>query len=61
MIVLEDRRSLAHDITTAHKAGAGLRPACGIAGMKERPRSDEIFCCNSEVWRNEVAFFSQND
>ena len=36
MIVLEDRRSLAHDIDIAHKAGARLRLACGIAGIDER-------------------------
>jgi transposase InsO family protein len=36
MIVLEDRRSLAHDIDIAHNAGARLRLACGIAGINER-------------------------
>ena len=36
MIILEDRRSLAQDIDTAHKAGARLRLACGIAGIDER-------------------------
>jgi transposase InsO family protein len=36
MIVLEDRRRLAHDIKTAHKAGARLRLACDIAGIDER-------------------------
>ncbi len=36
MIVLEDRRSLAQDIDTAHKAGARLRLACGIAGIDAR-------------------------
>ena len=33
MIILEDRQRLAHDIDTAHKAGARLRLACGIAGI----------------------------
>jgi transposase InsO family protein len=36
MIVLEDRRILAHDIETAHHAGARLRLACGVAGIDER-------------------------
>ena len=36
MILIEDRRSLAHDIDTAHNAGARLRLACGIAGIDER-------------------------
>ena len=36
MIILEDRRSLAQDINTAHKAGARLRLACGIAGIDAR-------------------------
>ena len=36
MIVLEDRRTLAHDIKAAHDAGARLRLACGIAGIDER-------------------------
>ena len=36
MIGLEDRRSLAHDIDTAHSAGARLRLACDIAGIDER-------------------------
>ena len=36
MIGLEDRRSLAHDIDTAHSAGARLRLACEIAGIDER-------------------------
>jgi transposase InsO family protein len=36
MIVLEDRRSLAHDIDIAHKAGARLRLACDIAGIDAR-------------------------
>ena len=36
MIILEDRRNLAHDIDTAHKAGARLRLACGIAGIDAR-------------------------
>ena len=36
MIRIEDRRSLAHDIATAHNAGARLRLACDIAGIDER-------------------------
>ena len=36
MIGLEDRRSLTHDIDTAHGAGARLRLACDIAGIDER-------------------------
>ena len=36
MIGLEDRRSLAHDIDAAHKAGARLRLACEVAGIDER-------------------------
>ena len=36
MIGLEDRRSLAQDIETAHSAGARLSLACGIAGIDER-------------------------
>jgi putative transposase len=28
MIILEDRQKLAHDINTAHQAGARLRLAC---------------------------------
>ena len=36
MIGLEDRRSLARDIGTAHDAGARLSLACGIAGIDER-------------------------
>ena len=36
MIVLEDRRTLAHNIETAHRTGARLRLACGIAGIDER-------------------------
>ena len=36
MIALEDRRSLAHDIDMAHGASAGLRLACGIAGIYAR-------------------------
>jgi putative transposase len=36
MIGLEDRRSLAHDIDTAHSAGARLHLACSIAGIDER-------------------------
>jgi putative transposase len=36
MIGLEDRRSLARDIDTAHDAGARLHLACGIAGIDER-------------------------
>ncbi len=40
MIGLEDRQSLAHDIHTAHKAGARLRLACETAGayFSERDR-----------------------
>ena len=36
MIVLEDRRILAHDIDTAHLAGARLRLACDVAGIDQR-------------------------
>jgi len=36
MIGLEDRHSLAHDIDTAHDAGARLHLACDIAGIDER-------------------------
>ena len=36
MIVLEDRRILAHDIDAAHRAGARLRLACDVAGIDER-------------------------
>ncbi len=36
MIGLEDRRSLAHDIEAAHKAGARLALACEVAGIDER-------------------------
>ena len=36
MIILEDRRKLAHDIDTAHQAGARLRLACAIAGIDAR-------------------------
>ena len=36
MIDLEDRQSLAHDIHTAHKAGARLRLACETAGIDVR-------------------------
>ena len=36
MIDLEDRCSLAHDIHTAHKAGAKLRLACETAGIDVR-------------------------
>ena len=36
MILIEDRRSLAHDIDTANKAGARLRLACEVAGIDER-------------------------
>ena len=36
MIGLEDRRNLAHDIDTAHDAGARLHLACEIAGIDER-------------------------
>ena len=36
MIGLEDRRSLAQDIETAHRSGARLRLACDIAGIDER-------------------------
>jgi hypothetical protein len=38
MIGLEDRQSLAHDIHTAHKAGARLRLACETAGIDVRAR-----------------------
>ena len=36
MIGLEDRRSLAQDIEAAHRAGARLSLACGIAGIDAR-------------------------
>lgn len=36
MILIEDRRSLAADIATAHSTGARLRLACEIAGINER-------------------------
>ena len=36
MIGLEDRRNLAHDIDTAHDAGARLHLACEIAGIDKR-------------------------
>ena len=36
MIVLEDRRILAHDIDAAHQAGARLRLACDVAGIDRR-------------------------
>jgi transposase InsO family protein len=36
MILIEDRRSLALDIETAHGAGARLRLACEVAGIDER-------------------------
>jgi len=36
MILIEDRRSLAHDIETANNAGARLRLACAVAGIDER-------------------------
>ena len=36
MIILEDRQKLAHDIETAHQAGARLRLACAIAGIDAR-------------------------
>jgi putative transposase len=36
MNVLEDRRILAHDIDTAHLAGARLRLACDLAGIDRR-------------------------
>lgn len=36
MIILEDRRSLTQDIDIAHKAGARLHLACGIAGIDVR-------------------------
>ncbi len=36
MIILEDRCSLAQDIDIAHKAGARLCLACGIAGIDAR-------------------------
>ena len=36
MILIEDRRSLAQNIETAHSAGARLRLACEIAGIDER-------------------------
>jgi len=36
MIVLEDRRSLAQDIDTAHQNGARLHRACAVAGINVR-------------------------
>lgn len=36
MIVLEDRRQLAHEIETAHRAGARLARACEVAGIDVR-------------------------
>ena len=36
MIGLEDRRTLAQDIDTAHSTGARLRLACEVAGIDER-------------------------
>jgi transposase InsO family protein len=36
MILIEDRRSLAAHIATAHGAGARLRLACQVAGIDER-------------------------
>jgi hypothetical protein len=36
MIDLEDRRSLAREIDTAHRAGARLRAACAVAGIDVR-------------------------
>ncbi|GFP27571.1 MAG: hypothetical protein DDT20_01048 [Firmicutes bacterium] len=36
MIVLEDRRSLAQDIDTAHQNGARLHQACAVAGIDVR-------------------------
>ena len=36
MIALEDRRSLANDIHTAHSTGARLSLACNIAGIDVR-------------------------
>src|SRR5674476_64016 len=36
MILIEDRRSLAQDIATAHSVGARLRLACDVAGIDER-------------------------
>ncbi len=36
MIGLEDRRSLARDIHTAHAAGARLHRACETAGIDAR-------------------------
>lgn len=36
MIGLEDRRSLARDIETAHRAGARLHKACEVAGIELR-------------------------
>ena len=36
MILIEDRRSLAVDIATAHGAGARLRLACEVAGIDAR-------------------------
>ena len=36
MIGLEDRRTLAQDIATAHSTGARLGQACEVAGIDER-------------------------
>ena len=36
MIGLEDRQSLARDITQAHEAGARLEQACEVAGIDAR-------------------------
>ena len=36
MIGLEDRRTLAQDIATAHRTGARLGLACEVAGIDER-------------------------
>lgn len=36
MIGLEDRQALAHDIDTAHSAGARLQPACEMVGIDVR-------------------------
>ena len=36
MIGFEDRQTLAHDIPTAHSAGARLRLACYTAGIDVR-------------------------
>ena len=36
MIGLEDRRTLAQDIATAHSTGARLGQACEVVGIDER-------------------------